>query len=310
MHGGRKGYLHADFEYLHTYRAFLPRLKLIICSPDSRLNAVVSLHCSSIARHEVEMPEKVEGFSISRGRREPTPLGTTIFCTLRLLDPFLQRLILLSSPLVALAPNLGKSAAAPPTSGGPIVTARLGLTAIQTTIWAMTVGSAAKQIFWVLVTSNEPMYLTGAIFIPIFNTANNSLNTLLFTVAGWNPTFVSPSSVYIGAALYTIGILVEPIAEVQRKMFKDKLENQGKMYTAGLFNYARNINYGAYTCWRAGFALAAGGPVWGALVAIFFMWDFANRAIPDLEDYCKKKYGEQYKRVEKDVPYRLFPAIY
>ena len=149
-----------------------------------------------------------------------------------------------------------------------------------------------------------------AIAICIFNTVNNSLNTLLFTLAGSNPTYVSPYSFYVGAALYTVGILVEPLAEVQRKIFKDKPENKGKPYAGGLFSLARNINYGAYTIWRTGFALACGGPVWAGLAGLAFSYDFATRAIPVLESYCEDKYKEDYKRIEKDVPYRLFPGIY
>jgi steroid 5-alpha reductase family enzyme len=93
--------------------------------------------------------------------------------------------------------------------------------------------------------SGEPLYVPAAIVIALFNTINNSLNTLLFTIAGSNPTYISPYSIYIGATLYTIGILVEPISEVHRKTFKDKPENKGKPYAGGLFSLARNINYGA-----------------------------------------------------------------
>jgi hypothetical protein len=123
----------------------------------------------------------------------------------------------------------------------------------------MSVGSAVKQIYWILVTGKEPMYPRGALIISLFNTVNNSLNTLLFTLASSNPTW-SPLSFYAGAALYTIGILVEPIAETQQKIFKDAPENKGKTYSGGLFGLARNINYRAYTLWRGGMALATGGP--------------------------------------------------
>lgn len=107
-----------------------------------------------------------------------------------------------------------------------------------------------------------------------------------------------------------IGILVEPIAETQRMIWKDKPENKGRAYSGGLFGYARNINYGAYTFWRSGMALAGGGPLWGGLSAAFFVADFVKQAIPTLEEYCGKKYGEDWKRVEREVPYRLFPGIY
>ena len=251
-----------------------------------------------------------DGF-VRRGERTSTPLGTALFCVLRAMDPILQRQILLSAPLASLAPKLGLSRPLPPPNGGPlIISGGLNLTPFEAVIWAMSVGSAVKQILWLLTLSKESMYPGPAALIAIFNTVNNSINTLLFTTASSNPTYVSPYSVYVGAAFYTIGILVEPIAELQRKVFKDKPENQGKAYAGGLFGLARNINYGAYTLWRGGFALAASGPVWGGICAAFFTWDFAARAVPALEDYCEKKYGEQWKRITREVPYRLFPGVY
>lgn len=37
------------------------------------------------------------------------------------------------------------------------------------------------------------------------------------------------------------------------------------------------MQYFGYTLWRAGYALSAGGWVWGSIVGGFFAWDFANR---------------------------------
>lgn len=213
----------------------------------------------------------------ARGTDASTPLGTTIFVGLRALDPLLQRLILQSNPLSNLHSQVSLRTGAP--SGGSLIrTAGLDLTPFQTVVWAMSVGSTLKQIYWILVTAKEPMYPSGAIIISLFNTINNGLNTLLFTLASSNPTW-SPLSLYIGASLYTVGILVEPIAETQRMVFKNKKENEGKPYAGGLFGLARNINYGAYTVWRSGMALAAAGPLWGGLAGYFFFYDFAKRAV-------------------------------
>jgi hypothetical protein len=97
------------------------------------------------------MPEKLHDY-VARGRTESTPLGTTIFCGLRALDPLLQRSLLLSAPL---APYFGRSAANPPTGGDVITTAGLNLTPFQAVIWGMSVGSAVKHIFWLSTISNE-----------------------------------------------------------------------------------------------------------------------------------------------------------
>ena len=102
------------------------------------------------------MPEKPRDNVAGRGRKESTPLGTTIFCGLRALDPLLQRSLLLSAPLASLAPYFGRSALAPPPTGGDVITtAGLDLTPFQAVIWSMSVGSAVRQIFWILTTCNE-----------------------------------------------------------------------------------------------------------------------------------------------------------
>jgi hypothetical protein len=81
----------------------------------------------------------------SRGSRESSPLGTTLFAGLRALDPLLQHSILLSAPLTTFLPKLGLSAPLPP-SNAPVL-AFTGLGPVQSLLWAMSIGSAAKQIF-------------------------------------------------------------------------------------------------------------------------------------------------------------------
>jgi hypothetical protein len=102
-----------------------------------------------------KMPENLRDY-VARGRTESTPLGTTIFCGLRALDPLLQRSLLLSAPLASLPRYFGRSAASPPPAGGDVIrTAGLDLTPFQAVIWGMSVGSAVKQIFWLLAICNE-----------------------------------------------------------------------------------------------------------------------------------------------------------
>ena len=76
------------------------------------------------------------------------------------------------------------------------------------------------------------------------------------------------------------------MSEIQRKRFKDKPENKGKLYGGGLFGLATNINYGGYTLWRTGYAVAAAGLPWGALTGALAFYDFSTRAIPVLDQYC------------------------
>jgi hypothetical protein len=115
------------------------------------------------------MPEKPWDY-VPQGRTESTPLGTTIFCGLRALDPLLQRSLLLSTPLASLAPYFGRSAANPPPAGGDVImTAGLNLTPFQVVIWGMSVGSAVKQIFWLLTISNEVSEMMEVSFVYAFD---------------------------------------------------------------------------------------------------------------------------------------------
>ena len=181
-----------------------------------------------------------------RGERKSTPLGTSIFVSLRALDPVLQRYILLSAPFPALLAKLGLS-----TTPHNYFVSPSSLTSFQSLIWALSIGSAIKQITWILYISNEPMYAGGASMICAFNTFFNSINSMLATPD--LPYQCFPQQVYLGAALYGVGIMLELASELQRKRFKDDPVNKGKPYAGGLFGLARSINYGGYTLWRGGY---------------------------------------------------------
>lgn len=249
----------------------------------------------------------------NRGDKRPSPLGTSLLVGLRALDPWLQRSLLLSRPLQNM-PQL-QNLPTPPTST-PFLSrllstpaSALSLDPFSSIIWAMSVGSALKQIYWVLGLSYESLSPVPAVIISAFNTVHNSLNTLLFTARAANPTW-HPYCLYTGALLFTSGILIETSAEIQRRNFKAQPENKGKAYSGGLFGVARNPNYAGYVLWRSGFALAGGGWIWGALLAAFFARDFTTRAIPILEEYCRGRYKDQWVKIEKEVPWRLCPGVY
>jgi len=165
-----------------------------------------------------------------------------------------------------------------------------------------------KHAFWLLATCNEPMFLESAIVVAGFNTVLDSCNSIAFGAASINPTY-HPWCTYSGAILYLFGISVETLGEIQRKRFKDKAENKGKLYTGGLFSLVRYPSYLGYTCWRAGYALASGGVVWSLITTSFFVWDFVTRAIPALDSYLSKRYGDQFDQFREQVPSGLIPGV-
>jgi hypothetical protein len=224
---------------------------------------------------------------IARGSYTPSTAGSTIFCGLRTLDIFIQHR-LLTHGLFSLTPS-------------PSTPLALGLPLPHLLILGMATGSVLKQIYWQLSLSNETFPPDTAVLVSVFNTVCNSANSLLALTAasglllpkvlvepkegagGLSPLFI------VGALLYAVGILTETSAEVQRKHFKGEERNKGKPYTGGLFSLARHINYGGYTVWRVGYALAAGGIIPGVLAAGVFAGDFAMRAVPLLDEYCSKR---------------------
>lgn len=252
---------------------------------------------------------------IARGDYTPTPLGKATFFILRGIEPVLQYSILAHGLGTSVLHRVGLRTLPPglPTHTGISLIDGLGLSPYRLVLLGMAVGAAVKQNIWVTALSGEPMPVTGAIAVGVFNAVFNSLNTYAFlttaTSASTEADFPQPA-LLIGGSLYVVGIMTELIAEVQRKRFKANPDNKGKAYTGGLWSFARHINYGGYTIWRAGYAMVGGGYTLGALVGAFFAWDFTQRAIPILSEYCEKRYGAQWEEFKQKTPYQLIPYIY
>lgn len=151
----------------------------------------------------------------------------------------------------------------------------------------------------------SPSFATA---VGAFNSITNSLNTLSFAFAAVNPTW-SETSFYAALPVFTLGIAVENISEIQRKAFKDDPKNTGKLYTGGLFGVVRHPNYLGYMLWRSSFALATGGWAWAAVNIAAFWFSFTQQAIPELDAYSTRKYGEQWAAVKRKVPYAFFPGV-
>ncbi|CAE7186525.1 DUF1295 multi-domain protein [Pyrenophora teres f. teres] len=252
---------------------------------------------------------------IARGDYTPTPAGKTIFFLIRAVEPYLQYSILAHGLGTSLLHRVGLRTLPPglPTRTGVSLIDGLGLSPYRLALFGMAVGAAVKQNIWVTALSGEPMPVGGAIGVGVFNGMFNSLASYAFlmsaTSASTESDFPQPA-LLIGGSMYVIGIMTELVAEIQRKRFKADPKNKGKVYSGGLWSFARHINYGAYTLWRAGYAMAGGGYTLGALVGAFFAWDFSNRAIPILNEYCEKRYGAQWEEFKRKTPYKLLPYIY
>ncbi|KAE9401867.1 hypothetical protein BT96DRAFT_856133 [Gymnopus androsaceus JB14] len=263
---------------------------------------------------------------IQRGSTESSPVSRALFILFRALDLPLQYAILSSRSLGAPLINaLGGTAILPP-AGGHVYSlgletntgVGLGLSPQRAILFGMAVGTFLRQSHWVVAISQEPMTPVAAGIVSVVETVYNSLNMLLYTNAATSVLSYAathgdetrlPIQTLVGVALYVLGMAIEWGSEMQRMNFKRDARNKDRVYTRGLFGLARHINYGGYVLWRAGFATAAAGWVWGLVVGGFLTFDFVKRAIPELDEYCGKTYAQAWTQYKRAVPYQLFPFV-
>ncbi len=234
---------------------------------------------------------------VPRGNKSPSPFNTSLYLGLRALDCFWQYLVLsqgYGSFLIQLLGGTVIPASAAADTSIPQLDS-LGLSWYRLVLLLMNIVAALKHFWFVLRVAEEAWTLPGAIIVGLDNIAFDTLNNFLFlcvaTSAGSHASGETLENPYLlaGVALFVAGIALECICEVDRKLFKADKKNKGKPYTGGFFSVVRHPNYAAFTVWRAGLAVATSGVTAGLLIAGFFTWDFSNRAVPALDEYCSKR---------------------
>ena len=108
-----------------------------------------------------------------------------------------------------------------------------------------------------------------------------------------------------GVALFVLGGALNTVSEFQRKRFKDRPENAGKLYTGGLFSTSVHINFFGDFLWVLGWALIT-GTAWALPVPLLVFCFFWFYNIPRLDEYLAGRYGEDFRayaaRTKKFVP--------
>jgi protein-S-isoprenylcysteine O-methyltransferase Ste14 len=255
---------------------------------------------------------------IQRGVTTPNAVTTAVFVGLRALDPFLQYHLLKGAGATFLS-KIGASAlplAAAHVTGVPFIDA-LGLPLPRLILLGMSAGSFLRQAYWILAVCREPLTMPAAVMIGGYNAFMNSLNSLLLICAATSATRYSPfpgttlsAPIVVGVVMFALGISLEVVSEAQRQSFKSKPENKGKVMKTGLWSWARHINYGGYSIWRGAYCLAGSGWIGGLLMGLFLALDFTTRAVVVLDEYCSKRYGEQWAQFKREVKWVIFPGIY
>lgn len=112
----------------------------------------------------------------------------------------------------------------------------------------------------------------------------------------------------IGVAFFIFGSWMNSYAEYTRHVWKERLENHGRLYTLGLFRYSRHPNYLGDLFSFSGLCLISG--VWvTAFIPLLMLAGFVFVNIPVLDSHLHDHYGVTFDEYARRTP-RLIPFVY
>lgn len=111
-----------------------------------------------------------------------------------------------------------------------------------------------------------------------------------------------------GMVLFLTGSYINTFSELKRHRWKSRPQNQGHLYTGGLFKRIRHINYFGDIVLFFGFALIT-QDMRALYVPLFMALNFVFILIPAKEAYLKDKYGEEFEEYSQRSK-KLIPMIY
>lgn len=125
--------------------------------------------------------------------------------------------------------------------------------------------------------------------------------------AGSHPESIGIIDIF-GVFLFLFGSYINVVADYQRFAWKRKAENQGRLYTSGLFKYSMHINYFGDAIAYLGLALIAHNV--GCLsISIGMVVYFISFEIPRLDAHLSKKYKDEFADYSRSAK-RFIPFIY
>jgi steroid 5-alpha reductase family enzyme len=165
--------------------------------------------------------------------------------------------------------------------------------------------AALKQLHWAWVLSRERFTWFMALF-----PWNNALDWLwvYFLSTALNSNLQINTWATIGAIIFVIGSTIEFTSDFQRYLFKRDPNNEGKLYTDGLFAAVIHPNYAGYILWRSALSLMTGYPVFFGISLVFHFAQFYFHAHPPFHKYMGVKYGQAWERYATGRK-KVFPGI-
>ena len=110
----------------------------------------------------------------------------------------------------------------------------------------------------------------------------------------------------VGILLYLTGSYLGTASEYSRHCWKARPENQGHLYTEGLFKYCRHMNYFGDLLLFFGFAILT-RQLWTGMVPLAMGLNLALVIIPAHDAYLATRYGGEFdvyaRRTRKLVPF-------
>lgn len=238
---------------------------------------------------------------IQRGNYTWTLTEPLLFILGRLASLPLQYLLLTHTPFVSQHPRS--------TLDPSLAPSWLRTLDPQTLFLGMTGVLVVKQGIWMFYVCNERVTLAFAFFGVLADFVYEGICALVFSVSAENPMW-RPEFLYVGAAVHLVAAVVELAAELQRKAFKDRRENSGRLCTTGAWGVVRHPNFSMNVVYGAAYGFATGGPLFALLPIAMYLGNFVTNAIPPKEVYLADKYGEQWEKYRRDVRWKLCPGVY
>jgi protein-S-isoprenylcysteine O-methyltransferase Ste14 len=111
-----------------------------------------------------------------------------------------------------------------------------------------------------------------------------------------------------GVILFLFGSYLNTASEYSRHIWKRKRENQGHLYTEGLFKHIRHVNYLGDVLIFMGLTAVAHQFIL-LVIPMSMALIFAAILIPLKEQYLRKKYGIEFERYRYRTK-KLIPMLY
>lgn len=109
-----------------------------------------------------------------------------------------------------------------------------------------------------------------------------------------------------GLLLFILGSWINSHAEYARDVWKQRPENQGKLYTGGFFRYSRHPNYFGDLVSFSGLCLITGAWI-TAFVPVLMLAGFVFVNVPVLDAHLRDQYGRAFddwaQRTRKLIPF-------